>query len=80
MMPQLDEFTRRRLARALVSLEGAIAQFEAHAMADVEPKVKRLRHLRDDIHVVLDLARRNAPGRRATAPADEGDPVEGSAG
>lgn len=59
-MPQLDEVTRRRLARALVSLEGTIAQFEALAMKDCEPKVKRLQHLRDDIRAVLDLARRNA--------------------
>ena len=59
-MPPLDEFARRRLARALVSLEGVIAQFEAQAMQDVEPKVKRLRRLRDDIRAVLDLARTGA--------------------
>ena len=59
-MPALDEFARRRLARALVSLEGVIAQFEAQAMQDVEPKVKRLRRLRDDIRTVLDLARASA--------------------
>ena len=59
-MPQLDEVARLRLARALISLEGTIAQFEANAMKDCEPKVKRLQRLRDDIRVVLDLARRNA--------------------
>jgi len=32
-------------------------------MKDCEPKVKRLQHLRDDIRVVLDLARRNAAER-----------------
>ena len=55
-MPQLDEFARRRLGRALVSLEGAIAQFEAHGSEDVEPNVKRLKRLCDDIRTVLELA------------------------
>jgi hypothetical protein len=63
-MPQLDEVARRRLARALVSLEGTIAQFEALAMKDCEPKVKRLVHLRDDIRTVLGLAQRNEAQRR----------------
>jgi len=62
-MPPLDEVTRRRLARALVSLEGTIAQFEALAMKDSEPKVKRLSRLRDDIRFVLDLAQRNVAKR-----------------
>ena len=55
-MPPLDEFARRRLGRALVSLEGAIAQFEAQGTADVEPNVKRLKRLCDDIRTVLDLS------------------------
>ena len=59
-MPQLDEVARCRLARALVSLEGAIAQFEIGAIKDCEPTVRRLQHLRDDIRAVLDLARRSA--------------------
>ena len=62
-MPQLDEVTRRRLARALVSLEGTIAQFEALAMKDSEPKVKRLQRLSHDIRVVLDFGHRNAAHR-----------------
>ena len=66
-MPQLDEVARRRLARALVSLEGTIAQFEALAMKDCEPKVKRLQHLRDDIRTVLRLAQRNAAQRPGDA-------------
>ena len=56
MMPPLDEFSRRRLGRALVSLEGAIAQFEAQGTEDVEPNVKRLKRLCDDIRTVLDLS------------------------
>ena len=40
-MPGLD-------ARALVSLEGVIAQCEAHATEDDEPKLELLKHLRDD--------------------------------
>ncbi len=59
-MPPLDEFTRRRLARALVSLEGAIGQHEVQATKDVEPVIERLRRLRDDIGTVLDLARPDA--------------------
>jgi hypothetical protein len=55
-MPPLDEFGRRRLGRALVSLEGAIAQFEAQGTDDVEPSVRRLKRLRDDIRTVLALA------------------------
>ena len=55
-MPPLDEFARRRLGRALVSLEGAIAQFESHGHEDVEPNVKRLKRLCDDIRAVLELA------------------------
>jgi hypothetical protein len=66
-MPQLDEVARRRLARALVSLEGTIAQFEALAMKDCEPKVKRLQRLRDDIRTVLRLAQRNAAQRPGDA-------------
>ena len=66
-MPQLDEVTRRRLARALVSLEGTIAQFEALALKDSEPKVKRLQRLSDDIRSVLDLAHRDAGQRRDDA-------------
>jgi hypothetical protein len=54
-MPPLDEFARRRLARALVSLEGAIAQFEAQGTEDVEPNVNRLERLCDDIRAVLVL-------------------------
>ena len=56
-MPPLDDFARRRLGRALVSLEGAIARFEAHGTGDVEPSVKRLKRLADDIRAVLELAR-----------------------
>ena len=59
-MPPLDEVTRLRLARSVVSLEGAIAQFEARATEDLEPSIERLRRLRDDIVAVLDLARPNA--------------------
>jgi len=55
-MPPLDEFARRRLGRALVSLEGAIAQFEARGEEDVEPNVKRLKRLCDDIRTVLEPA------------------------
>jgi hypothetical protein len=62
-MPQLDEATRRRLARALVSLEGTIAQFEALPIKDSEPKVKRLQRISDDIRVVLELAQRSAAER-----------------
>jgi hypothetical protein len=56
MMPPLDEFARRRLGRAIVSLEGAIAQFEAQGTADVEPNVNRLKRLCEDIRTVLELA------------------------
>ena len=56
-MPPLDEFARRRLGRALVSLEGAIARFEAYGTGDVEPSVKRLKRLAGDIRAVLELAR-----------------------
>lgn len=59
-MPPLDELTRQRLGRALVSLEGAIAQFEAQRPGDVEPNVRRLRRLRDDIHSVLRLSQSRA--------------------
>ncbi len=61
-MPALDEITRLRLARSVVSLEGAIAQFEAQATKekDVEPTIERLQRLRDDISAVLDLARPHA--------------------
>ena len=62
-MPGLDGVARRRLARSLVSLEGVIAQFEAQSGEDVEPKLKRLKHLRDDIRIVLDLARKDAARR-----------------
>jgi hypothetical protein len=55
-MAPLDEFARRRLGRALVSLEGAIAQFEAQGQEDAEPNVKRLKRLCDDIRTVLELA------------------------
>ena len=53
-MPGLDAVARRRLARAFVSLEGVIAQCEAHGDEDVGPKLELLKHLRDDIRVVLD--------------------------
>ena len=56
MMPPLDEYARRRLGRAIVSLEGAIAQFEAQGTADVEPNVNRLKRLCEDIRTVLELA------------------------
>lgn len=56
MMPPLDEYARRRLGRAIVSLEGAIAQFEAQGTADVEPNVNRLKRLCEDIRAVLELA------------------------
>ena len=56
MMPPLDELTRQRLGRALVSLEGAIAQFQARRTEDVEPNVRGLQKLRDDIHTVLRLS------------------------
>ena len=56
MMPPLDELTRQRLGRALVSLEGAIARFQAQRTDDVEPNVRRLQKLRDDIHTVLRLS------------------------
>ena len=62
-MPPLDEFGRRRLGRALVSLEGAIAQFEAQGTDDVEPSVRRLKRLRDDIRAVLALAHDGAATR-----------------
>jgi hypothetical protein len=55
-MAPLDEFARRRLGRALVSLEGAIAQFESQGQEDVEPNVKRLKRLCDDIRTVLEFA------------------------
>jgi hypothetical protein len=60
MMPPIDEFARRRLGRAIVSLEGAIAQFEAQETADVEPNVNRLKRLCEDIRTVLELAQRGA--------------------
>jgi hypothetical protein len=60
MMPPLDEFARRRLGRAIVSLEGAIAQFEAQGTSDVEPNVNRLKRLCEDIRMVLELAQRSA--------------------
>ena len=60
-MPPLDDFARRRLGRALVSLEGAIARFEAHGTDDVEPSVKRLKRLAGDIRAVLELARGSEP-------------------
>ncbi|HEX9141566.1 MAG TPA: hypothetical protein VF833_05000 [Gaiellaceae bacterium] len=60
-MPPLDEFARRRLGRALVSLEGAIARFEAHGTSDVEPNVNRLKRLADDIRAVLRMAHDTAP-------------------
>jgi hypothetical protein len=59
-MPPLDEFARRRLGRALVSLEGAIAQFEAHGTEDVEPNVNRLKRLCEDIRAALELAQHGA--------------------
>ena len=62
-MPGLDAVARRRLARALVSLEGVIAQCEAHATEDGEPKLELLKPLRDDIRTVLDQdAARRLPG------------------
>jgi hypothetical protein len=62
-MPGLDAVARRRLARALVSLEGVIAQCEAHVTEDDEPKLELLKHLRDDIRIVLDQdAARRLPG------------------
>jgi hypothetical protein len=60
-MPPLDEFARARLGRALVSLEAAIARFEAHGNGDVGPNVNRLKRLADDIRAVLGLARDNVP-------------------
>jgi hypothetical protein len=46
-----------------VSLEGAIAQFEAQRTKDVEPNIKRLKRLCDDIRTVLALAHDGAaPG------------------
>ena len=60
-MPPLDDFARRRLGRALVSLEGAIARFEAHGTDDLEPSVKRLKRLADDIRAVLEFARGSEP-------------------
>jgi hypothetical protein len=62
-MPPLDDFARRRLGRALVSLQGAIAEFEARGADDVEPNIERLQRLHDDIRTVLQLARDNAPPR-----------------
>lgn len=62
-MPPLDEFARARLGRALVSLEGAIAAFQARGGEDVEPNVERLNRLCDDIRTVLELARDNHPRR-----------------
>jgi hypothetical protein len=59
-MPPLDELTRQRLGRALVSLEGAIAQFEAQRTEDAEPNVRRLQRLSDDIHAVLRLSQPHA--------------------
>jgi hypothetical protein len=62
-MPPLDKFARVRLGRALVSLEGAIAEFQARGADDVEPNVERLRRLCDDIRTVLQLAHdSNRPG------------------
>jgi hypothetical protein len=58
-MPPLDGFARARLGRALVSLEGAIATFQARGGDDVEPNVDRLNRLCDDIRKVLELARDN---------------------
>ncbi len=64
-MPGLDAVARRRLARAFVSLEGLIAQCEAHNKEDVGPKLELLKHLRDDIRVVLDQdAARRLPVER----------------
>ena len=57
MMPPLDELTRQRLGRALVSLESAIGQFQAQRPEDVEANVRRLQKLRDDIHTVLRRSR-----------------------
>ena len=62
-MPRLDDVARRRLARTLVSLEGVIGEAEAQCAEDVEPKLKRLKHLRDDIRIVLDFARADAERR-----------------
>ena len=62
-MPPLDEFARRRLRRVLMSLEGAIAQFEAQGAEDVQPNVKRLRRLCDDIRTVLELTHNGSTGR-----------------
>ena len=59
-MPPLDELTRQRLGRALASLEGAIAQFEAQRTENVEPNVRRLQRLSDDIHAVLRLTQPRA--------------------
>jgi hypothetical protein len=60
-MPPIDEFARRRLGRALVSLQGAISRFEAQGGEDVEPNVDRLKRLCEDIRSVLEAAHR-APG------------------
>jgi hypothetical protein len=55
-MPTLDEFTRRRLGRALVSIECTIAKFESYETADAQANVRRLKRLGDDIRTVLELA------------------------
>ncbi|MFL5950576.1 MAG: hypothetical protein ACJ74M_03135 [Gaiellaceae bacterium] len=56
MMPALDEYARTRLARTLLSLNGAIALFEAQHSENGEPSVERLKRLRDDIETVLRVA------------------------
>jgi hypothetical protein len=53
---QPDEFARRRLGHALVSLESAIAQLEAQGTENATPNVSRLKRLCDDIRAVLELA------------------------
>ncbi len=64
-MPGLDAVARRRLARAFISLEGVIAECEAYAKEDVGPKLELLKHLRDDIRIVLDQdAARRLPVER----------------
>jgi hypothetical protein len=56
-MRTLDDFDRRRLRRALVSLEGALTRLETQgAKDDVEPNSTRLKGLCNDIRTALELA------------------------
>ena len=60
-MLTLDDFARRRLRRALVSLEGALTRFETQvAEDDLEPNSTRLKRLCNDIRTALELARHTA--------------------